>query len=111
MRFLCYGGCVHAAGIDPALQCTASHRSEVVAADIDLVAFHEAPDFEVEAEDFAVAVAVDADGGHQRFGGALVIFQIPPVARYSRQVVAALRGVEFKEAVGLEVEGFGVVGG
>ena len=77
---------------------------------IDLVALHEAANFQVETEHLALALdRIKPDSRYQCFGGVAVIQQVASIPRYANGIVTTAFGVEFDGSVRLQMHRFGVV--
>jgi hypothetical protein len=107
MTFFCYRRGVHCARTYAALQCAIA---QFVATDVDFVGLHKSPDFQVEAENFAITLAIYSYGRDECFCGVFVVDEVAPIARYACRVVQATCGMELEKPVGLEVQRLGVIG-
>jgi len=103
------GTCVDCSCLDAALQ--RAWRKQIVSSHVDLVAAHKASHLQVQTEGLTQPVCVHAHRGHQTFCRALVVDQVAAVTGYACRVVQPAAGVEFDNAVGLEVDALCVIAG
>ena len=111
MAFFCNRTSIDSTSINTTLQRPGSSCQKIVTSHLDLVAAHEAPNFQVQSEALAHSVCIHTNGRYQTLSGSSVVDKVATITWYAARIVETPTGVELDASILLEMYALGSVGG